>query len=896
MKKFLTVLLALSVVFTYTFGAAGSVFAATSKTPNYDAARTAVLAELDASYNSATTVLKDESKVYSVDGTTYNIKLDAKALKDVALKVYNDYKEVIQKQYEKLVKDGNDAGSIDLAKAAFTGDSNKVDIDYLDITNAYYGQVAGYDNFLNVVYGTDSAQLYLDNLLNVLLPYTQNYVAAELDKVDLGAYSDAVMNKGEAFEITYAEKAAQVVKDAKDYVAGIKFTDTTAAKEKAATLATVTDAIAAITSFKTDGKVDGTTAIPTWGRITAGNEKIALKPSAGFETIDGDKVTTKYLIEGVDALKTSDALKGDEAQDAANRAAYKAYVEKKYAEKYAEYLKAGTVDKNIANLDKYKAVALAIIEEGTIAQAERWGTEGEFDAQLAAAPGRYDVYADAEKRAATFKLATDKTGELLFDAAVIDKNMKDLKMKVYYEAKSPVSNEDILEGASITADRFAWDKEVALARTEADRKAALGADDKYYAPEKEKINALFDKRVDEINACTTSRQIAVVTKDDVTVPSTIKTAETIVAEFKTALSSGLKTELELAKNYIEAKNHGKLSNDPNLIVIDDNSLNALMAETFAENGARTNTAAKGMMDKVYAAIEAYPAQGAQKANVKAVQDAIDALPATITNAEKETVKAAFNAYEALTDQEKAKVDTARLNKAIAALKKIAEDEIKAAIKALPAKLTAADKSKVEAVQALIDAYDEETLWDNKWTKGELKDEFDAVRAAELKDVIEAIYKLGENPSADAVKAARKAYDAYVEYWTDAEAGDNAADDVINDKTLFYAEAQVKANIIKATEALKLSVSTKLYTKSNKIRVNWKVKDGDASYIDGYQVYKSTKAQKNYKFMGKTKKSYMDNKKNLKKGTRYFYKVRAYVEIDGQKYYSDWSNKGNRIYK
>ena len=49
-------------------------------------------------------------------------------------------------------------------------------------------------------------------------------------------------------------------------------------------------------------------------------------------------------------------------------------------------------------------------------------------------------------------------------------------------------------------------------------------------------------------------------------------------------------------------------------------------------------------------------------------------------------------------------------------------------------------------------------------------------------------------------------------------------------------------------------------------------------------------------MGKTKKAYMDNKKNLKKGKRYFYKVRAYVVVDGQKYFSDYSNKGNRIYK
>ena len=117
-----------------------------------------------------------------------------------------------------------------------------------------------------------------------------------------------------------------------------------------------------------------------------------------------------------------------------------------------------------------------------------------------------------------------------------------------------------------------------------------------------------------------------------------------------------------------------------------------------------------------------------------------------------------------------------------------------------------------------------------------------------------------------------------------------------DKETNYAVETIKAKLINATKALKIKTSTKLYTKFNKVRVNWKVVDGDTAAIDGYQVYKSTKAQKNYKYMGKTKKSYMDNKKNLKKGTRYYYKVRAYVEIDGQKYYSDWSNKGNRIYK
>ena len=112
------------------------------------------------------------------------------------------------------------------------------------------------------------------------------------------------------------------------------------------------------------------------------------------------------------------------------------------------------------------------------------------------------------------------------------------------------------------------------------------------------------------------------------------------------------------------------------------------------------------------------------------------------------------------------------------------------------------------------------------------------------------------------------------------------------------------NLIDAEEALGLNVATSVKelkitarssAKKGSITVKWTVK-GDASAADGYQVWKSTKQSKGYKkAITTTKKSYK-NTKGLKKGTRYYYKVRAYKVVDGKNVYSDWSNKAYRVAK
>lgn len=100
--------------------------------------------------------------------------------------------------------------------------------------------------------------------------------------------------------------------------------------------------------------------------------------------------------------------------------------------------------------------------------------------------------------------------------------------------------------------------------------------------------------------------------------------------------------------------------------------------------------------------------------------------------------------------------------------------------------------------------------------------------------------------------------------------------------------RIKAGV----EGTTIQLRSKLNKRS--IKLTWTKSKGYK--VDGYQLYRSTKKSSGYKKYVTTKKLTYTNKAKLKKGTRYYYKVRGYRVIDGKTYYTQWSNKAYRLMK
>ena len=105
-------------------------------------------------------------------------------------------------------------------------------------------------------------------------------------------------------------------------------------------------------------------------------------------------------------------------------------------------------------------------------------------------------------------------------------------------------------------------------------------------------------------------------------------------------------------------------------------------------------------------------------------------------------------------------------------------------------------------------------------------------------------------------------------------------------------------LIRGVKNTTLKVTSKKVSKG--IQITWTKSRGYK--VDYYEVFRSTKR---YSGFGKTAfyttknaenptKTWYVNTKDLKEGTRYYYKVRGVRMLDGEKYYTQWSSKAWRI--
>ena len=112
------------------------------------------------------------------------------------------------------------------------------------------------------------------------------------------------------------------------------------------------------------------------------------------------------------------------------------------------------------------------------------------------------------------------------------------------------------------------------------------------------------------------------------------------------------------------------------------------------------------------------------------------------------------------------------------------------------------------------------------------------------------------------------------------------------------EAEKNARLKKGVENTTIKLSSTLG--KGFIKLNWKKSLGYK--VDYYEVYKSTKRYSGYgtepyyatKQGGIT--GWYKNTKELKKGTRYYYKVRGVRDIAGETVYTQWSTKAWRLVK
>ena len=115
-----------------------------------------------------------------------------------------------------------------------------------------------------------------------------------------------------------------------------------------------------------------------------------------------------------------------------------------------------------------------------------------------------------------------------------------------------------------------------------------------------------------------------------------------------------------------------------------------------------------------------------------------------------------------------------------------------------------------------------------------------------------------------------------------------------------AEEPKKEEILAALADQQLTARSKLVTMKNgkkAVKITWYNENGEMMDFDGVEIYRSTKRYSGYgktPFFNTEKDEYYNTA--IKAGNTYYYKVRGYIELNGEKIYTDWSMKAIRTVK
>lgn len=294
-----------------------------------------------------------------------------------------------------------------------------------------------------------------------------------------------------------------------------------------------------------------------------------------------------------------------------------------------------------------------------------------------------------------------------------------------------------------------------------------------------------------------------------------------------------------------------------------------------------------------------------KEQMKAEADAINAAimdlaGKTLTSADEDTVlavaerKANFDDYKDILNVA-AKYTTYDVDRYMNTMEALVAADLKDAYNSIGT-VTVEDEVAINALIEMAEAYaenytdhDTDLVAKINALYGDLMDE----KVKAVNNAIGVIDASADPLDVNAIQAARDAYDALGEYAVGVSP--------TRYHKLMSLENLAKEYIINSVESLKVVKNHSTAGRTNGkswIRIEWSTQ-GDDSYVQGYEIYKSTKKNSGYKYAFTTKNpenKWYKNTAGLKKGTRYYYKVRAIVEVDGQKYTSDWSNKAYRYAK